>query len=285
MSVNLKWTAHAKLRLADTSREQGVDPSVLKAVTEHLIYQLARKMGCRRAVVKSPPCKVTISQCDPNTGRSREEFCMLGSISSIGRVFHQVRIYLDSNSAQTKFDELNVIGEAVLVPLGHPRIPTLLLSHSWGLGIETWTGATTEGGEATSPAAGPTDVGPEGGAVTTPERHTLNPEAAEVFPSLSARLADSPGVGLSGCPDPSTGSFDTGFEYQYPPNVYSDHTPALSNMRETEYPIGGYYLTQFDPWIGQNVWDIPAQGHGYYNYDTRQWEPEWVEFPHMNSYW
>jgi hypothetical protein len=51
-NIRLTWKVTAKKQLAQHAKDQGVDASVLKAVTEHLIYRLTHKMGGKKAVIR-----------------------------------------------------------------------------------------------------------------------------------------------------------------------------------------------------------------------------------------
>ncbi|KAI8946598.1 hypothetical protein F4801DRAFT_583262 [Xylaria longipes] len=291
--ARIKWNAAAKTKLAEYAREQGVEPSVLKGLSEHLIYQLAHKMGCKRAVIKSPPHEIAISRTNLNTGRMCDKLCMSGSLSSSRAGIQHVRIYLHARSALTKIDELEIIGEGISRPFGPSRAFTLDLDHSWGVGIEAWTGPTFGGDPLSSDSADESQSGmaiPEaspgpGRATSTAGGHCMNPEAAEFYPTTPPDREYSTQTHTWGYPSLSSGSFDTAFVYQYPLNM----SPSFPAMLP---PIGGYYGAQIDPWVGipfaqnatQHTWNPYPQRQKYYNYGTQRWEPDWFDFPHIFEY-
>ncbi|KAI0455862.1 hypothetical protein F5B21DRAFT_502888 [Xylaria acuta] len=222
---------------------------------------------------------------------------MSGALSSSGAI-QQVRIYLDAKSG---FDELDVAGEAISIPFGPSRALTLDLDHSWGVGIEAWTGPTVGGDQPSSdPAAESqsgmtthTDNTPEaspgpGCATPTASRRCMNPEAAEFYPRTPASREYSTHTQTWGYPILNAGSLDAAFVYQYPLNMYTNQSLTFSDMPP---PIGGYYDTQIDPWVGipstrnatQHTWH-PYARQKYYNYGTQRWEPEWVDFPGIFGY-
>lgn len=221
-----------------------------------------------------------------------DKLCMSGAISSFRTEMQQVRIYLDVNSALAKFEELEVVGEAVSVPLGPSRAITLDLDHSWGVGIKTWTGPTV-GGEQPSfeseSGTGTPEASPDPGRPTsTAGRHRMNPEAAEFYPSPPTSRENSTEA-QSWHPGLSASHADTPFVHQYPLNMYTDRNPVFSEMLPL---VGGYYDTYIDHWIGipldpataQHTWNPYAQRQKYYNYGTQRWEPEWVDFPYIYGY-
>ncbi|KAI0442451.1 hypothetical protein F4803DRAFT_575612 [Xylaria telfairii] len=291
-NIHIKWTVTAKTKLAEYARDQGVELHVLKGVSEHLIYLLALKIGGKRAIIKNPVHQVALSSTNLNTGPMYDKLCMSGAISAFRMELQPVRVYLDVKSALAKFEELEVVGEAVSVHLGPSRTLTLDLDHSWGIGIKTWTGPTV-GGEQPPPKSGTgirrLEASPNPGRPTsTAGHHRMNPEAAEFYPSPPTSR-DHSTEAQSWHPDMSVAIVDTPFAHQYPLDMYTDRNPAFFEMPP---PVGGYYDTQIDRWVGiplapataQHTWNPYAQGQKYFNYGTQRWEPECVGFPYMFGY-
>ncbi|KAI0474384.1 hypothetical protein F4859DRAFT_89564 [Xylaria cf. heliscus] len=308
-NIDIKWNTAGKSKLVEYAKEQGVDPSVLKGVSEHLMYRLAHRIGRKRAIIKSPPHQTTISSTNLNTGRMCDTLCMSGALSSSRAGIQQVRVYLDAKSALTGFEELEVVGEAISIPLGPSRVLTLDLDHSWGVGIEAWTGPTVGGGDQSSsdpspeprPGMGADNIpgaGPHPRYIApTTGRHCMNPEAAEFYPSTAAGREHSTPTPIPTPPQMQTwrypsldaGSADAPFADQYPFNMHPEWSPAFLDML---LPMGGYYDTPIDPWVGipfaldiaPHAWNPYPQGPKYYNYGTQRWEPEWVGFPPLFGY-
>ncbi|KAI1751306.1 hypothetical protein F4782DRAFT_505382 [Xylaria castorea] len=220
---------------------------------------------------------------------------MSGALTSRWMVIHQVRIYLDAKSAPMRFDELEVVGEAISIPFGPSRALTLNLDHSWGVGIKTWFGPTVGGDQSLSDPAAESQSGMATleaspvyrGATPTAGRHCMNPEATEFYPRTPTGREYSTPTQTWDYPSSNVGGLDAAFVYQYPLNMHPDRSPAFSEMLP---PIGGYYNTQIDPYVpliqnmAQHTWNPHAQGQKYYNYGTQRWEPEWVDFPHIFGY-
>ncbi|KAI0867257.1 hypothetical protein GGS24DRAFT_508097 [Hypoxylon argillaceum] len=216
-----------------------------------------------------------------------EKLYMSGHIiPSRGFEIQQVRIYLDATKpAPKRFEELEVVGEAVLIAIGVPRALVLNLDYSWGIGVEAWTGPTI-GGYQSSWSSGygssyemPIYMGkPRVNPVyTRPTPHRMNPTAAEFYPSTTADLANETQTGafLSASQSPITP-----FSDQHPGDMYS-------NQNAGYIETSGYFGTQFDPTslIASTqdnagcIWDPYTQRWQYYNYNTQQWE-----FPGLFGY-
>ncbi|TRX97101.1 hypothetical protein FHL15_001895 [Xylaria flabelliformis] len=289
--VYIKWNVPAKKKLARYARQQGEDPSVLKEASEHMAFQLARRLDCKRAVIKSPPHEVNIPCAYLDTNK---KLCMSGAFSSYRTTVRQARIFLDSKSALKRYDGLEVVGEAVLTTFGPSRAVALNLDYSWGVGVLAWTGPTirrgrpsyyldAQSGMATSEANSiPESATPEAssvpeGATPTAGPHRMDPKAIEFRPSRELNIQPQTCNYLG----PNVGGIDDAFVHQFPMNIYPDGSPAYPEML---LPPGGYYHTQISSYVplvqpmAPQPWVCyPQEQKWYYNFGTQRWE--WVGFP------
>ncbi|KAI0190005.1 hypothetical protein EV127DRAFT_481458 [Xylaria flabelliformis] len=304
--VYIKWNVPAKKKLARYARQQGEDPSVLKGVSEHMVFQLARRLDCKRAVIKSPPHEVSLSCAYLDTN---QKLCMSGALSSYRTTVRQARIFLESKALK-RYDGLEVVGEAVLTTVGPSRAVALNLDYSWGVGVLAWTGPTVrrgrpsyyldaQSGMATSGASSasegatseassiPETATPEAssvseGATPTAGPHRMDPKAIEFRPSREYNIQPQTYEHLGS----NVGGFNDAFVHQFPLNIYHDRSPAYPEMLP---PPGGYYHTHIDSYVppvqpmATQPWGCYPQGQNWYNFSAQRWE--WAGFPpHILGY-
>ncbi|KAJ8127982.1 hypothetical protein O1611_g5655 [Lasiodiplodia mahajangana] len=276
-NIRLSWKVTAKKQLAQHAGEQGVNASVLKAVSEHLIYRLAYRMGGKKAVIRSPPHEFAMPRPD--------KLHMSGHIIPLrGFGIQQVRIYLNAaKAAPIRYEQLELVGEAALMSIGVPRSLVLNLDYSWGVGVETWAGPTIGAYQPLpSLALGPhtgmptcTDDAPKMSPDSPrPIPHRMNPAAAEFHPRTAA--------------DPVTKTQTV----SHPSASWGRSSPFWNQYSEDLYPgqndgyiaTGGYYSVQVDPMTSipsvqdntESIWDPYTQRWQFYdynsNYNTQQWE-------------
>ncbi|KAI1745186.1 hypothetical protein F4680DRAFT_467355 [Xylaria scruposa] len=278
--VYIKWNLPAKKKLARYAKNQGEDRSVLKGASEHLVYQLACRIECGRAVIKSPPHEVIVSGAYLTTG---PKLCMSASLSSNRKKDQQTRIYLDSKSAPKRYDKLEVVGEAISRPFGPSQGLALNLDYSWGVGVLTWTGPTVKGGRpsvyldsqsgmVTPQASAPV---PEDAPPTfTP--HRMDPRAVEFRPAQEYNIQPQTWHNQGS----NVGGFNNAFVHGNPSNIHFDRSPAYPEMLP---PVGGNYHTRVDPYVplvqpmAPPPWAPYPQAQRWYNFNTQRWE--WVGFP------
>ncbi|KAI0114491.1 hypothetical protein GGR51DRAFT_577506 [Nemania sp. FL0031] len=277
-NIRLSWKMMARRQLAQHARDQGVNASVLKAVSEHLMYRLAYRMGGKKAVIRSAPHEFSMPRPD--------KLHMSGHIIPIrGLGFHQVRIYLNATkAAPMRYEQLELVGEAALICLGTPRALVLNLDYSWGVGVETWAGPTTGGYQPppglnlepqTSMPAHIDDAPEMDINSPRPAPHRMNPAAAEFYPRTTV--------------DPVLTKAQA---ESYPSASQSPGTPFLDQYSENLYPdqndgyivMGGYHDVQVDPMAiipqvqdtAGPFWDPYTQRWQIYNhnnnYNIQQWE-------------
>ncbi|KAI1173128.1 hypothetical protein F4777DRAFT_559022 [Nemania sp. FL0916] len=212
-NITLSWQEKAQKKLRKHAKDQDVDALVLKAASEHFIYRLAYKMRSQKAVIRNAFHIAVIPNTDHNADQTPDKLLMLGQIitSSCGFKTHQIRIYLDADkAASTRYDELEVTGEMALRPLGVPRIATLDLAHSWGVGAQSWSGPTTGRYQIPSNSTRAsrsytidynniTSRRSSDYTVMSPRdlSHRMNPEAAEFHPRTAIDQTYAAQTGLS----------------------------------------------------------------------------------------
>ncbi|KAJ2987424.1 hypothetical protein NUW58_g4515 [Xylaria curta] len=258
-------------------------------------------MGSKRAVIKSPPHELTIANTNLNTGRIPGKLYMSGHVVSSCGLTIQIRIYLDATKAAlTGYQDLDIVGESALIPLGASRALTLSLEHSWGVGVDVWTGPTigrnrTQPSPAANPQSGIStnaDNTPKAshvGEKTIPStgHHRMNPEAAEFYPSsvtnreYKSQTWGSPNANREGY---------LPFGSQYLDIPYTNSGAEYSTLPTA---IGGYDCTQLDPGapvsLDQSttgeIWlPYPQWCHYYYSYYAHQRESQGLDFPTLFGY-
>ncbi|KAI1118555.1 hypothetical protein F5Y14DRAFT_462510 [Nemania sp. NC0429] len=196
--VYLRWKPNASKWLKRHALELGDHELVLKALSEHLLCGLARRMFCDRATIKSTPYKLPQLTYSSNPDRKSTSLQMSGLVSrSWEQYFRHVRIFIEATSPSSmKHQRPELIGVSVFKT--HHGDRTLEMNYSWGMGIEEWKGPVDvayPGLSSTySSSHGPSDTPPsipddaqaaspslEGATPTNPLRR-MNPKAVEFFP-------------------------------------------------------------------------------------------------------
>ncbi|KAI1196899.1 hypothetical protein F5X97DRAFT_324993 [Nemania serpens] len=274
--VQLRWKLNASTWMIRHAQELEENGSVLKALSEHLLCRLARRLGCDRAIIKSTPYELPNLNPSSNSDRAPPSLQMSGLVFlSHRKWFRHVRIYIDPTSTPSmKQQEPEAIGEAVYVSnRGHRALDLQL---SWGMGVDEWVGPVI-GDYASSSSSGshlPSDTAPSSTdevPATSPSPncakpmthpHCMNPEAAAFFPGSA--IDEEHKTETENYPSPSHIGGGSSM-IQYSGNMSSNQ---FHGIHVNVNPMAGI---PFAHDTTGSVWDPYTQRWGYSAYNMQPW--------------
>ncbi|KAI3327896.1 hypothetical protein HD806DRAFT_549799 [Xylariaceae sp. AK1471] len=243
--ILVEWKQDAEKELPKHAEDQGVDVSLLKAVSEHYIYLQALQMGCRRATVVGPPHEFTPCRINSQAGPVPDKCHVFGRVASSRLGVRQIRVYLQcKKKGAERYEDLETIGVSAMLKLGTGKSQDL--DYSWGVGTSSWAGPTFRGSQAPRLSGG------------TPTSYT-NPSVGHFNPNPSAHR---------GYTTQTAGYPTTRFPVtnQHPSNTATPY--SVSPMTDFAVQTNAYSAQASD----NRVWDVQAERWKRYNNATSEWE-------------